>query len=35
MTAGKLLLRIENIVAQRIAFYGCQKEIEDRCHDFA
>ena len=24
----------QNIVAQRIAFYACQKEFEDSCLDF-
>ena len=34
MTAEKFLRRNKNVVAQRIAFYACQKEFEDRCHEF-
>ena len=26
-------MKKQNIVAQRIALYACQKEFEDRCHD--
>ena len=30
----KSLVKRQNIVAQRIAFYACQKEFEDRFLDF-